>query len=229
MGEKEDEPLVLEPQHVLGSTFDNSERLLQAFSQASAIGFAILDDQLRYQGINHCLANINGIPAEAHLGFGVRELFGELSEKIAEPTYHRVLERGETSQFEVKDAALPNRPESRYWALNINFPIRKCAGRVNEIGIVVIDVTEQRRLQEFVAKLPPELRHLRTKEMFWQARQLRDSIDDYHAALAFSLEFLVRGERSTEQLAQSIEVLDQGIMAMRKLVSSTAAGFPIDR
>jgi hypothetical protein len=81
MGEKEDEPSGLEPQHVLGSTFDNSERLLQAFSQASAIGFAILDDQLRYQGINHCLANINGIPAEAHLGFGVRELFGSCQKR----------------------------------------------------------------------------------------------------------------------------------------------------
>jgi hypothetical protein len=139
------------------------------------------------------------------------------------------LELGETSQFEVKNAVLPNRPESRYWGLNINFPIRNRAGRINEIGIVVIDVTEQRRLQEFVHKLAAELRQATTKEMFWQARQLQDSIDEYHTTLALSLELLVRGERSTEQLAQSIEVLDQGIMAMRKLVSSAAAGFPIDR
>jgi hypothetical protein len=77
--------------------------------------------------------------------------------------------------------------------------------------------------------LGAELRHSRTKEIFWQARQLQDSVDAYHTALAFSLELLVRGERSTEQLAQSIEVLDQRIMAMRKLVSSATAGFPIDR
>lgn len=211
------------------NTFDNSGQLLQAFSQTSAIGFAILDDQLRFQGINNCLAKINGMPAKDHLGFGVRELFGELSEKNAERSYHRVLELGETSQFEVKNAVLPNRPESRYWGLNINFPIRNRAGRINEIGIVVIDVTEQRRLQEFVHKLAPGLRHRRTEEMFWQARLLQDSIDDYHTALAFSLELLVRGERSTEQLVQSIEVLDKGILAMRKLVSSAAAGFPIDR
>lgn len=211
------------------NTFDNSGRLFEAFLHTSAIGFAILDDQSRYQGINNCLANINGMPAKDHLGFSVRELFGELSEKIAEPSYHRVLELGENSQFEVKNAVLPNKPESRYWGLNVNFPIRNRAGRVNGIGIVVIDVTEQRRLQEFVHKLADELRHLRTKEMFWQAREVQDSIDDYHTALTFKLKLLVRGERSTEQLPQSIEALDQRIMAMRKLVSSAAAGSPIDK
>jgi hypothetical protein len=229
MGEKEDERSGHRQQSVVGSTVGNSERLLQAFSRTSAIGFAILDDQLRYQGINSCLADINGMPVKAHLGFGVREIFGELSEKLAEPSYHRVLDFAETSQFEVENAVLPNRPESRYWGLNVNVPIRNRVGRVYEIGMLVIEVTEQRRLRECVHNLGAEFHHSRTKEMFWQARQLQDSVDAYHTALAFSLELLVRGERSTEQLAQSIEVLDQRIMAMRKLVSSATAGFPIDR
>jgi hypothetical protein len=110
MVEQEHEPSAYEHQPAVVNPSNNSRRLLQAFSHTSAIGLAILDDQLRYQGINNCLANINGMPAKDHLGVGVRELFGELSEKIAEPSYHRVLELGETSQFEVKDAALPNRP-----------------------------------------------------------------------------------------------------------------------
>jgi hypothetical protein len=57
------------PQFVVGDTIDTSERLLQAFSQTSAIGFAIPDNQLRYQAINSCLASINGMPAQSALGF----------------------------------------------------------------------------------------------------------------------------------------------------------------
>src|SRR5438105_8033665 len=95
-----------------GQVIETAEPLLADFSHTSAIGFAVLDEQLRYQAINECLAAINGIPPHAHLGFTTREIFGDLS-AIAEPSYHRVLASGETSQFEVKNAVLPSRAGSR--------------------------------------------------------------------------------------------------------------------
>ena len=88
-----------------GDVCDTSEPLLPAFFQTSAIGFAVLDKQLRYQAMNNCLANINGLPAQAHMGVTVDEIFGELSE-IAKPSYHRALADGESSQFEVANAVL---------------------------------------------------------------------------------------------------------------------------
>jgi hypothetical protein len=69
----------------LGGALQESKRLLTAFSSASAVGFAVLDDKLRYQAINNCLASINGLPAKAHLGVSVGEIFGEVSEREAIP------------------------------------------------------------------------------------------------------------------------------------------------
>jgi hypothetical protein len=216
-----------ERQVAIGDIVAKSERLLAAFSQTSAIGFAILDNRLRYQAINNPLASINGIAPKAHLGFTVRELFGELSRKIAEPSYRRVLRLGETSRFEVKNAVLPSRAESRYWALNTNFPILDHAGRIQQIGVVVLEVTQQRKLQVFLHKLAGELRRKRTREAFWFAAELQDSVDQYHQALAISLEHLARCTADDELLAESIVTLDQRIITMGKLVSEVARYFPI--
>jgi hypothetical protein len=168
-------------------------------------------------------------PPKRTWGITARELFGELSEKIAEPSYHLVLHNGQTSYFEIENAVLPTRPDSRFWALNTNFPIKDRAGTVRQIGIMVVEVTEQRKLEELFHKLAAELRDTKTQETFWQARQLRESIRQYHAALGVSLDLLIQDrEKSAELLAQSIEVLDQRIRKMGALVSSvTTSGFPI--
>ena len=106
MSETDSKPPGDEHPLIVGETCDGSERLWETFSRTSEIGFAILDSELRYQAINRCLARLNGMPAEAHLGFGVREIFGELSEREAEPFYHRVLALGQTSHFEIKNVVL---------------------------------------------------------------------------------------------------------------------------
>lgn len=220
----------MEHQLIVGETLDGVDQLLQAFSNTSEIGFAILDSKLRYQAINDCLARFNGIPAKEHLGITTREIFGELSEKIAEPSYRLVLDNGQTSYFEIENAVLPTRPNSRFWALNTNIPIKDRAGTVRQIGIMVVEVTQQRKLEELFHKLAAELRDTKTQETFWLNGELRDSIDQYHTALALSLELFVRDrERSAELLARSVDVLDQRIMAMGTLVSSIASGFPIDK
>jgi transcriptional regulator with PAS, ATPase and Fis domain len=229
MDERERKPSGNEPQIVAGDTFHGSERLFAAFSRTSAIGFAVLDEERCYQAINKRLATINGLAPELHLGVSVREIFGEVSE-IAEPSYHRVLDLGHPSHFEVKDVVLPTRPSSHFSALNTNFPILDRAGRVRHIGILLVEVTQQRKLEAFLHKLTAELHHIKTQETFWLTRELQASIDQYHAALATNLDLLVRDqERSIELLAQSIEILDQRIISMGILVDGIATHFPIDR
>jgi PAS domain S-box-containing protein len=206
---------------------DSSERLMQAVAKTSAIGFAIIDNHFRFQAINRCLAEINGIPAKAHLGFSTREIFGELSEKIAEPCYRRVLAYGETSHFEVTNAVLPTRGDSRFWSLNINFPILDRAGGVQQIGIIVVDVTQQRKLEKVLRELAGELQDTRTKETFWQVKELQDSIEQYHAALAVASNLLIRQQATNkDQLRQSVETLDERISAMRTLICEVAKCFP---
>ena len=230
MHNPERKPWEAQDPFVAGETFEATERLLAAFSHTSEIGFAVLDNQLRYQAINKCLVKINGLPGKAHLGVKVGEIFGELSKRVAEPHYRRVLRRGQASHFEVTHAVLPTRIESRYWGLNNCFPITDRTGRVRQVGMMVIEVTGQRKLEKFLRELEGKLRESKTKENFWFARELQDCIAQYHAALAVSLDVLVRNPaKSMEVLAESVEVLDQRIALMQILVSEAAMCFPIDQ
>jgi PAS fold len=209
---------------------DRAERLAIAFSCASEIGFAVLDRELRYQSLNRCLANINGMPEESHLGITVGDVFGGLAERTAEPHYRRVLACGATARFEVANTGLPNRPQDGgYWGLNFNFPIRDRAERITHIGIVVVEVTQQRKLQKLVSELAGELRGSKSEHGFWYGRKIHDCIDQYDAALEASFDVLVRNPAtSLEQLVCSINALDQRLCIMRQMVSQITISLPVD-
>ena len=210
---------------------DRTERLVRAFSGASEIGFAVLDRELRYQALNTSLAKINGMPEESHLGIAVADIFGALAQRVAEPHYNRVLASGATARFEVADAALPNRPEAaRYWGLNFNFPVRNHAGHITHIGVLVVEVTEQKKLQRLLRELERKLRGSQAEAGFWFGRKIRDCLDQYDAALKASFDTLVRnpGAASLERLVCSIGALDQRLCILRQVVSQIALSLPID-
>jgi hypothetical protein len=198
----------------MNMTSDRTERLAEAFSCASEIGFAVLDRELRHQALNRCLANINGMPEESHLGITVSNIFGDLAERTAEPHYRRV----------------PNRPQGGgYWGLNFNFLIRDHAERITHIGILVVEVTQRRKLQRLLRELAGELRGSKGEDGFWYGRKIHDCIDQYDAALEASFDVLVRNPAtSLEQLVCSIDALDQRLCIMRRLVSQISISLPVD-
>jgi PAS domain-containing protein len=189
---------------------DRTERLVTAFSCACEIGFALLDRELRYRALNASLANIKGMPEESHLGIAIGDIFGDLARRIAEPHYNRVLATGATAGFEVEDAALPNRPEAaRYWGWNFNFPIRNHDGRITHIGVLVVEVTEQRKLQRLMRELEGKLRGSKVEAGFWFGRKIHDCLDQYDVVLKASFDVLVRNPvASLEQLVCSIGALE---------------------
>jgi PAS domain-containing protein len=63
--------------------FSEPGKLLGALS-ASTVGFAICDKQLRFRAVNGALANMNGVPAEAHLGKTIRNILGDAA-ALVEP------------------------------------------------------------------------------------------------------------------------------------------------
>src|SRR5216683_46931 len=87
-----------------------SEQLLATYFKASNVGFCILDTNFRYLAINHTLAEMNGLPAEAHLGKTVREMLGDVAE-IIEPQFKRVLETQEPVLNLEISSTLPTRTE----------------------------------------------------------------------------------------------------------------------
>ncbi len=121
------------------------EQLVAAYFSSSTVGLSILDSELRYLAINDALAAMNGRPAADHLGKTAREILGDFAD-IVEPKLQHVLTTGQPVHFEVS-AQLPARTEVGYWILHY-LPIKNATGAVNRIGVLVVEITAQRKLEE---------------------------------------------------------------------------------
>jgi formate hydrogenlyase transcriptional activator len=123
-----------------------SEQLLSAYFSASKVGFCFLDRDFRYLAINRTLAEMNGILAEIHLGKTIREMLGDFAELI-EPQLNRVLATGQPIwNFEIS-CTLYNRTEPGYW-MEHYIPIKDATGKVAQIGVVAVEITEKKKLEE---------------------------------------------------------------------------------
>jgi hypothetical protein len=208
---------------------DRADQLIAAVAGSSEIGFAVLDNQLRYQMINKRLAAINGMPQIAHLGIPIGEIFADIFRQIAKPHYHRVLSSGQATHFEVADQVLPMRAHRRYWGLNANFPIRSRDGRIKQVGIFVVEITEQRKLQRTLRELSSRLSDNDAEKSFWYAYKIQACLDKYYEALGTSFEVLFRSPAdSMEQLVHSVQALDTRLAAMRQMVTEVSVSFPVD-
>src|SRR5437764_739085 len=67
--------------------------LLDALFANAPVGLGLWDRELRYQRLNAALAEMNGLPIEAHLGRTVAEALPELDASVG-ATARRVLETG---------------------------------------------------------------------------------------------------------------------------------------
>ena len=129
-----DSTALSEPQEVLSALFNTS-----------LVGLAICDNQLRFRAVNKALAAMNGVSPQAHLGKTICDVLGRASVAL-EPPFRHVFSSGqEVSNLEVC-AKLPRRNEVGYWVENY-FPIKDAAGRVKQVGALVVEITEQKKLQ----------------------------------------------------------------------------------
>jgi diguanylate cyclase (GGDEF)-like protein/PAS domain S-box-containing protein len=118
---------------------------LELIYRTLPIGLCVLDTELRYVHINARLAELNRIPAEAHLGKTVRELLPQVADHV-EPLLRRVLETGlPVIDFEASaadTAGVIRQWVSQYW------PLKSSDGTVFGINTVTQEITERRRLEE---------------------------------------------------------------------------------
>ena len=114
--------------------------------ESAPIGLAFLDRDLRFVRINSVLAEINGLPPEAHIGRKVQEVLPELPIEQFEAHWRRILETGEPMlDVEVSGATPAAHGKRRYW-LEDWYPLR-AAGRIIGIGAVVREITAQKEAQ----------------------------------------------------------------------------------
>ncbi|MGA8341751.1 MAG: sigma 54-interacting transcriptional regulator, partial [Candidatus Sulfotelmatobacter sp.] len=126
--------------------FTEPEKLLAAYFSSSTVGLCILDSELRYLAINSTLAAMNGIPAADHMGKTVREVMVNAA-GVVESEVRRVFSTGEPVANLALSVVLPTRTEAGHWIEHF-FPIKDESGTVKRIAVVVVETTEQKRLEQ---------------------------------------------------------------------------------
>ncbi len=97
------------------------ERLLKAYFDSANIGFSIFDPEFRYLAINRTLAAMNNLPAEAHLGKGVRDILGAFADAI-EDKFRKVIKTRDPIGFEITGQTT-SQNQGGHWAIHF-LPIR---------------------------------------------------------------------------------------------------------
>jgi len=194
------------------SPFADPQQVVEAYFKASTAGFAICDRNLRCQAINQAMAKMSGYAARDHLGKTLREIVGRAPQ--IERAMRQVFRTGRPVLNLEVELTLPTRTEPGYWIANY-FPVTDSSGRVIQIGAVVIEVTEQKKLEQSLRSLSGRLLRIRDDERRRLARELHDSLNQNQAAVRVNLRLLSRrhfpAQRQASILSQSLELLDDCI------------------
>jgi formate hydrogenlyase transcriptional activator len=129
------------------------ERLFAAYSATA--GLCILDSEHRYLWINGTLAKLHGVTAADHLGKTPVEVVSELA-AIMEPHLCHAFSTGEPVLNVEVSFAQSSDGDPVHW-LQHYFPIRAGGGKVTRVGIVAIEITEQKKLEKAVHDLDAKL------------------------------------------------------------------------
>lgn len=174
---------------------------------------------MRFLAVNDTLAHMNGVPAGDHIGRTMREILGDFTDSI-EPIFRRVFVTGEPILNHVVSGTLPTRSDVGHWIENY-FPIRDDKGVIQQVGAVVVEITKQKELEQSLRALNQKLMHARDTEQQRIARELHDSLNQYHSGLKLNIGMLRRSgplnAKQAEILEQSLELLGECIAETRTI------------
>jgi PAS domain S-box-containing protein len=133
---------------------------IETLYRTAPIGLAYLDSNLRYVRVNDCLAEINGVAAEKHIGHTLREILPELLIDEVEPFSRSVLETGKPIlDLEISGESIDRPGEERVCSVNY-YPLNNQAGETVGVNVVVQEITERRQEQEKLFRSEQRLRGL---------------------------------------------------------------------
>jgi PAS domain S-box-containing protein len=203
---------------------------LQAIYDGAPVGLCFLDRELRYVSLNQRLATMNGASIADHLGKGVQEMVPGVYEQ-AEPMLKRALAAESITGVEIvrqaRDGSFGRPPVQKAWLVCSYQPAFDEADEVIGVSVSVMDVTEERRVEE-------ELVRMQTVE---------ESVSVLHGQQVWTLdargdELLHSADWARTYAAGSEHKLDLGWLealheedlkpTIRKMKKSLRTGKPID-
>ncbi|HTD67355.1 MAG TPA: PAS domain S-box protein, partial [Candidatus Limnocylindria bacterium] len=144
------------------------EQWLNSFFSGATAGLAILDREQRYIQINETLAQMNGLPVEAHLGRTLEDILPALAPQVT-PLVASVLRTGQpVLDTEVTGPTAEKAGMIRHWRASF-FPIQGPAGRIDGVGCVVVETTARKQAEEALRVSEERFRQLAENidEVFW--------------------------------------------------------------
>jgi PAS domain S-box-containing protein len=132
--------------------------LLDSLFEQAPVGLAFFDRELRYVRINQHLADMNGVPAEDHIGRTVSEVLPEMDPSVVEDL-RTVLETGEPRLGREAIGRTPARPgEDRDFA--VGYYAVSSDGEVIGVGVIAWDDTDRVQAGEDLQDSRERLRFL---------------------------------------------------------------------
>ncbi|MEM9946569.1 MAG: response regulator, partial [Cyanobacteria bacterium P01_D01_bin.36] len=129
------------------SQLEESNTILETIYNTSPVGIALHDENLRFLRVNKVLAEINGVPADEHIGKRVNELLPSAVGNRSFKMQQEVLRTGTASTDIEFEGVLPTSPdEYRHWLVNY-FPIELNDGR-RWVGTVVNEITRLKKTED---------------------------------------------------------------------------------
>ena len=127
--------------------------------QYSPVGLVLMDMDYRFVRINERMAEINGLPVEAHIGRTLRQVLPDLADYIME-LYRPVYERAEpVLNVELHGQTRKEPGVERHWLANF-FPFRSETGEVAGLIGAVVEITELKRQETKVQESEERFRSI---------------------------------------------------------------------
>jgi len=131
---------------------------LNSILENTPAGVAILEgEDFVYRLVNRRLADINGLSVEAHLGQPLKKILPTIALNIL-PRLQAVVDTGLPTKSREFSANMPNDPNNIRWFIDSFFPISTPENTSKAVGVIVIDITEQKRAELAFQKANKELK-----------------------------------------------------------------------
>ena len=134
------------------SLFKQDQTLAQLNSllKNAPVGFAFFDKDYRYVQINECLAEINGVSMQDHIGKTVTDVLADTGKSVVQ-ILDKIIETKEPIfNLEVKGQTPKEPGIDRYWITGFYPILNSRQNDVDFIGAVVIEITDRKKIEESI-------------------------------------------------------------------------------